>query len=58
MPDGPVVTTETRKRQREAHDTVTHDIKDAVEDFISRLHDIAKKHEQFVFSFLHHLNIQ
>ncbi|KAN0124360.1 hypothetical protein V8E52_002009 [Russula decolorans] len=45
MPDGPVVTTETRKRQREAHDTVTHDIKDAVEDFISRLHDIAKKHE-------------
>jgi hypothetical protein len=51
MPNGPEVTTETRKRQREARDVFTHDIEEVVDNFISSLHDVAKKHERFVFFF-------
>ena len=51
MSSGPVVTSETRKRQKETRDAFTHDIDEAVDDFISKLYGIAKKHERCVSSF-------
>jgi hypothetical protein len=45
-PVGPVVTGETRKRQREARVTLSHDIDDAIDNFFSTLNDIAVKHAQ------------
>jgi hypothetical protein len=45
-PVGPIVASETHKRQREARDTLSHDIDSAVNDFISRLNGIAEKHAQ------------
>ncbi len=43
-PVGPVVASETRKRQREAQDTLSHDIDGAIDNFFSTLNDIAAKH--------------
>ena len=51
MPNGPVVTKETWKRQREACDKFTQEIDDAVEDYLTNLNDIAKKYKRLVFPF-------
>ena len=50
-PPGPVVSSETRKRQKEARDTLAQDVDSAVNDFISSLNVIAEKHARCAFFF-------
>jgi hypothetical protein len=45
-PVGPVTESEAQNRKRDRRDTLSHDIDDAIDDFVSRLNDIAKKHAQ------------